>query len=81
MTVAATTRASIAALERAIVQRIGEPRYQLWFASRTHFRLNGDQLTVGVPNLYAQEYLRKKFRAFKVSLDSREKSRRFATCA
>jgi chromosomal replication initiator protein len=63
MTVAATTRFSIAALERAIVQRIGEPRYQLWFACRAHFRLNGDQLTVGVPNLYAQEYLKKKFHA------------------
>jgi chromosomal replication initiator protein len=63
MTVAATSRFSISALERAIVQRIGEPRYQLWFAARTHFRLNGDQLTVGVPNLYAQEYLQKKFRA------------------
>src|SRR5262245_26981156 len=62
MTVAATPRFSIAALERAIVQRIGGPRYELWFASRTHFRLNSDQLTVGVPNLYAQEYLQKKFR-------------------
>lgn len=62
MTVAVRTRVSVAALERAIVQRIGEERYGLWFASRTHFRFHGDQLTVGVPNLYAQEYLQKKFR-------------------
>jgi chromosomal replication initiator protein len=61
MTVAATTHLSVSALERAIVQRIGEPRYRLWFA-RTHFRLSGNQLTVGVPNLYAQEYLQKKFK-------------------
>src|SRR5881396_2407433 len=63
MKVAATTLVPLAALERAIIQRIGEPRYQLWLASRTHFRLTGDQLTVGVPNLYAQEYLQKKFQA------------------
>ena len=63
MTVAATSRFSISALERAIVQRIGDSRYELWFASRTRFRLSGDQLTVGVSNLYAQEYLQKKFRA------------------
>ena len=42
-----------------IIQRIGDSRYQLWFALRTRFRLNGDVLTVGVPNLYAQEYLQK----------------------
>src|SRR5689334_4935689 len=62
MTVAETIRFSISALERAIIQRIGDSRYQLWFALRTRFRLNGDVLTVGVPNLYAQEYLQKKFR-------------------
>jgi chromosomal replication initiator protein len=62
MTVAATIRFSISALERAIIQRIGDSRYQLWFALRTRFRLSGDLLTVGVPNLYAQEYLQKKFR-------------------
>jgi chromosomal replication initiator protein len=61
MKAAAKTPVRPAALEQALVERIGEPRYQLWFASRTHFRLVGDLLTVGVPNLYLQEYLQKKF--------------------
>jgi chromosomal replication initiator protein len=49
------------ALESAITQRIGEPRYQLWFARRTRFRHDDDRLTVGVPNLHFQEWLQKTF--------------------
>jgi chromosomal replication initiator protein len=49
------------ALESAISQRIGEPRYQLWFARRTRFRHDDDRLTVGVPNLHFQEWLQKTF--------------------
>ena len=58
-----TTRDSevVAALEQAIVQRIGEPRFNLWFARRTKFVWDDGQLTVGVPNLHFQEWLQKTF--------------------
>ena len=54
-------REVVAALEQAIVQRIGEPRFNLWFARRTKFTWDDDQLTVGVPNLHFQEWLQKTF--------------------
>lgn len=56
-------REVVAALEQAIIHRIGEPRFNLWFASHTHFRWDDDQLTVGVPNLFQQNYLESKFGA------------------
>ena len=49
------------ALAQAIRQRIGEPRYALWFERRTTFRWDDGHLTVGVPNLHFQEWLQKKF--------------------
>lgn len=54
-------RTVLAALAAALVQRITAPRYQLWFASNTKFQLVGNQLVVGVPNLFLQEYLQNKF--------------------
>ena len=51
----------VAALEQAIVQRIGEPRFNLWFARRTKFVWDDEQLIVGVPNLHFQEWLQKTF--------------------
>jgi chromosomal replication initiator protein len=54
-------REVVAALEQAIVQRIGEPRFNLWFARRTKFVWDDGQLTVGVPNLHFQEWLQKTF--------------------
>jgi chromosomal replication initiator protein len=51
----------VAALEQAIIQRIGEPRFNLWFARRTKFVWDDGQLTVGVPNLHFQEWLQKTF--------------------
>ena len=51
------------ALERAIVQRIGEPRFNLWFVNHTQFQWEDDRLTVGVPNLFQQNYLESKFGA------------------
>jgi chromosomal replication initiator protein len=57
------TAAPVAALEEAIVRRIGLPRFQLWFAPHTRFHFDRDGLTVGVPNLHFQEWLGKKFAA------------------
>jgi chromosomal replication initiator protein len=54
-------REVVAALEQAIVQRVGEPRFNLWFARRTRFAWDDGQLTVGVPNLHFQEWLQKTF--------------------
>jgi chromosomal replication initiator protein len=53
----------VAALEEALVRRIGTKRYHLWFATRTRLRLTETELVVDVPNLHLQEYLTKKFGA------------------
>src|SRR5581483_373004 len=52
---------SVAAVEEALVRRIGTGRYQLWFAAQTRLRFANGDLVVGVPNLHVQEYLGKKF--------------------
>jgi chromosomal replication initiator protein len=54
-------REVVAALEQAIIQRIGEPRYNLWFANHTQFAWDDGCLTVGVPNLHFQDWLQSKF--------------------
>src|SRR5262249_37330453 len=51
----------VAALGRAIAQRIGEPRYNLWFGSNTKFSWEDDLLRVGVPNYFFQEWLQNTF--------------------
>ena len=51
----------VAALGDAIARRIGPPRYNLWFAKNTKFTWTDDLLTVGVPNLFFQEWLEKSF--------------------
>jgi chromosomal replication initiator protein len=53
----------VAVLTEALCQRIGEPRYNLWFAGKTKFVCKDDQLTIGVPNLFLQDWLQKKFGA------------------
>lgn len=45
----------------AIAERIGAPRYQLFFAQNTKFTWAGDQLTIGVPNRFFQEWLENTF--------------------
>jgi chromosomal replication initiator protein len=54
-------RPVVPALEQAICQRIGTPRYQLWFERHAKFTWEDDQLIVGVPNLHFQEWLQKTF--------------------
>jgi chromosomal replication initiator protein len=51
----------VAALAQALVQRIGEPRYNLWFHGHTKFTWEDDLLVVGVPNRHIQEWLHKTF--------------------
>src|SRR5207253_10159516 len=54
-------REVVAALEQALIRRIGEPRYNLWFARNTKLTWQDDLFEVGVPNLHCQEYLERKF--------------------
>jgi chromosomal replication initiator protein len=51
------------ALEASLCQRIGEPRFKLWFTDKTKLACVGDELTVGVPNLLQQDWLSKTFGA------------------
>ncbi len=51
----------VAALAEALCQRIGEPRYQLWFHDKTKFSWDQDRLVVGVPNRFFQEWLQRTF--------------------
>jgi chromosomal replication initiator protein len=51
-----------AALHSALIARIGEPRFRMWFDQRTRFRREGDLLVVGVPNRHFQEWLERTFR-------------------
>ena len=57
----ASEREVVASLEQAIAQRIGEPRYNLWFARNTKFTWQDDQLVVGVPNHFYQDWLQNTF--------------------
>jgi chromosomal replication initiator protein len=52
-----------AALGQVLRRRIGEPRYNLWFAGKTRFVQNGDHLAVGVPNLFLHDWLHQTFEA------------------
>src|SRR5439155_13062370 len=56
-----STRKIAAALGQAIAQRIGEPRYKLWFENHTKFSWDEGVLTVGVPNRHFEEWLQKTF--------------------
>lgn len=49
------------ALEQAIAQRVGIPRYKLWFEAKTRFHYSEDSLTVGVPNRHFEDWLQKTF--------------------
>ncbi len=51
----------MAGLADAIAQRIGEPRFELWFARHTRFEVIDDGLKVGVPNRHFQEWLNRTF--------------------
>jgi chromosomal replication initiator protein len=53
--------AVVAALEQLICQRIGEPRYQLWFPDKTKLTWLDNEIVVGVPNHFYQEWLKKQF--------------------
>jgi chromosomal replication initiator protein len=51
------------ALAQVLCRRIGEPRYNLWFAGKTRFLVHDDHLAVGVANLFLQDWLHQTFEA------------------
>lgn len=53
----------VAALGHALCQRIGAPRYDLWFRAKTKMDLEPGRLRVGVPNRFFQDWLQKTFTA------------------
>lgn len=54
-------RHTVTALGHAIAERIGEPRYRLWFDGKTKFTWDESHFVVGVPNRFYQEWLQKTF--------------------
>ncbi|MBM3993618.1 MAG: chromosomal replication initiator protein DnaA [Planctomycetes bacterium] len=58
-----TTYDVVAQVAQALSQRIGDARYHLWFAGKTKLAHHDNQLTVGVPNLFVQDWLQKTFEA------------------
>lgn len=55
-------REVVAALRRALAERVGAERYDLWFAATCGFEIRGDRLAVLVPNAFLQDWLRTNFR-------------------
>lgn len=49
------------AVRQEVAARVGETRYQLWFADSARFELHENELIVGVPNLFFQEWLATNF--------------------
>jgi chromosomal replication initiator protein len=62
-TAPADHRALELALRMAIVERLGEPRFGLWFGEEVHLGLSGDgdALEVQVPNAFFREWIRGHF--------------------
>ena len=48
-------------MEAALVERIGKPRYQLWFAEHTRFIRGVNEVIVGVGTVQLQEWLEQTF--------------------
>ncbi|MCE9603551.1 MAG: hypothetical protein K8U03_01460 [Planctomycetia bacterium] len=53
----------VSALRHALAERVGAERYDMWFASSTGFRIDGDRLIVSTANTFLQDWLRNNFRA------------------
>ena len=60
-TVTTNDREMAAALGEMLRERIGLPRYQLWFQDKTRLTWADDWLVVGVSNHFYQEWLEKTF--------------------
>lgn len=56
-----TNQEVVSAIAREIAAQIGKGRFDLWFRDSTQLRLNGNVLTIGVPNQFFQGWLQTNF--------------------
>ncbi|MGC3971523.1 MAG: chromosomal replication initiator protein DnaA [Pirellulales bacterium] len=56
-------REVVAAMRRALADRVGAERYDMWFASSARFRVVAGRVVVVVPNAFLQDWLRNNFRS------------------
>lgn len=49
------------ALRAAVAERVGESRFGLWFGDEVRLGVEGDCLTVGVPNRFFRDWIRGKY--------------------
>jgi chromosomal replication initiator protein len=52
----------VSALRAAVADRVGKKRFDLWFGTSSRLELDGDRLTVVVPNRFFREWLSSNFR-------------------
>ena len=57
----AIDRDVVAAISHEIAAELGEVRYDLWFRDNAKLHLDDQELLVGVPNLFFQEWLSNNF--------------------
>jgi chromosomal replication initiator protein len=57
----ASDRDVLTALAESLCRRVGQPRYDLWFANKTKLTWQDGLLIVGVPNHFYQEWMQKTF--------------------
>jgi len=51
----------VSALRAAVADKLGKQRFELWFGTSSRLELDGDKLTVVVPNRFFQQWLRSSF--------------------
>jgi len=52
----------VSVLRKAIADRVGKERFELWFGASTLLALDGQTLTLSVPNQFIRDWLRTSFR-------------------
>ena len=55
-------REIVSAIRARLAQRVGKDRYEVWFGPLTQLTVRGENLVVGVPNRFFQDWLRTHFR-------------------
>ncbi|MBN2217916.1 MAG: chromosomal replication initiator protein DnaA [Pirellulales bacterium] len=53
----------VSALHRALADRVGTQRFELWFGSSVRFALEDDRLTVLAPSLFLRDWIAANFRS------------------
>ena len=53
----------VSVLRRALADKVGKDRFELWFGASPRLELSGDRLTISTPNPLFQDWLRTAFRS------------------